>query len=159
MTYVKSPIAPCELRCRSVRSTGEGCCHLTDREWMTGRDVVCGQSHTMVGDLLDGEQIGALKRQQFQRSTMLGYGFSYFHRRAVALKHPFGDTSFGGDFPVADAFVNAGGAIRLVNDRRGLVLHRLHGKNVSVVFPQYRLPSFMLDGLFPGYARYEQLIG
>lgn len=111
------------------------------------------------GEGLQGMQIGALNRQQFQRSTMLGYGFSYFHRRAVALKHPFGDTSFGGDFPVADAFVNAGGAIRLVNDRRGLALHRLHGKNVSVVFPQYRLPSFMLDGLFPGHARYERLIG
>ncbi len=111
------------------------------------------------GQGLQAVQLGELDRPQFQRSSMLGYGFSYFHRRAVGLKYPFRDTSFGGDYPVADAFVRAGGQLRLINDERASVLHRLHERNVSVVFPQYRVPYFMLNRLFPGYARYEQLLG
>jgi len=103
--------------------------------------------------------IGQIDPQQFQRSSLLGFGFSYFHRRAVALKHPFKEVSFGGDYPMLDAFVRGGGKLRLLRDERGLVLHQLHGSNVSHVFPQYRLPAFMLPALFPGHARYEQLLG
>ena len=103
--------------------------------------------------------IGQLDPRQFQRSSLLGFGFSYFHKRQVALKHPFKEVSFGGDYPMLDAFVQAGGKLRLLRDEHGLVLHQLHGSNVSHVFPQYRLPPFMLPALFPGHARYEQLQG
>lgn len=59
---------------------------------------------------------------------------------------------------MVDAFVNAGGTINLVNDRRALVLHQLHASNTSSVTPQYRLPYFLLHQLFPGYSQYQQLL-
>ncbi len=102
--------------------------------------------------------IGQLDAGRFQRSSRLGFGFSYFHRRAVALQYPFKDVSFGGDYPVLDAFERDGGRLRLLRDEQGLVLHQLHASNVSHVFPQYRLPAFMLGALFPGHARYERLL-
>ena len=102
--------------------------------------------------------IGQLDPRQFQRSSMLGFGFSYFHKRRVALKHPFKEVSFGGDYPMLDAFEQDGGKLRLLRDEQGLALHQLHDSNVSHVFPQYRLPAFMLPALFPGHERYMRLI-
>ncbi|MEZ5607603.1 MAG: glycosyltransferase [Burkholderiaceae bacterium] len=95
--------------------------------------------------------------RQFQRSSLLGFGFSYFHKRHVGLKYPFKEVSFGGDYPMLDAFVQGGGRLQLLRDEEGLVLHQLHGSNVSHVLPQYRLPAFMLGRLFPGHQRYLEL--
>ena len=68
--------------------------------------------------------IGQIDPQQFQRSSLLGFGFSYFHRRAVALKHPFKEVSFGGDYPMLDAFVRGGGKLRR---KGGPKMHRRAG--------------------------------
>jgi len=122
-------------------------------------NVVEAAFYRQSGESLQPVTIGQLDPQRFQRSSLLGFGFSYFHRRAVALKHPFKEVSFGGDYPVLEAFVQDGGKLRLLRDEQGLVLHRLHGSNVSHVFPQHRLPAFMLARFFPGHARYEALIG
>lgn len=93
-----------------------------------------------------------------QHRSVYGYGFSYFYRREVARRHPFGDMNLGEDYPMAEAFLRAGGVMRLAADRTGLVLHQLHGNNTSTVAPQYRLPLFLLDEIFPGYARYEAVL-
>lgn len=99
-----------------------------------------------------------LDQSPFQRKSVLGYGFNYFYKKSVALEFPFADVNFGEDYPMVNDFVNAGGKINLIDDQRPLVLHQLHESNTSAVAPQYRIPSFLLYDLFPGYARYERLL-
>jgi len=88
-----------------------------------------------------------------------GYGFSYCYRRTVALAHPFPDQDFGEDHTMAMACLQSGVRIRLVQDEAGLVLHQLHAGSTSSVTPQYRLPTFLLDRLFPGHAHYLRMLG
>lgn len=107
------------------------------------------------GDGLQFVQIPRERQAEHRQRNLLGYGFSYFHRKSVASAHPFADVSFGGDLPVVQGFLQAGGALRVLPDDTGMVLHRLHGSNVSAVFPQYRLPHFMVERLFPHYPAYE----
>ena len=113
--------------------------------WQTGKGLEAAKAEHLDGSAL-------------QRRSLLGYGFSYFYRKRVGLAYPFRDVNFGEDYPMVESFVQQGGTIRLRNDEQGLVLHQLHGDNMSTVSPQYRLPGFLLHRLFPGYARYEQLL-
>ncbi len=115
-------------------------------------------SYWQTGDGLQAAKAEHLDQSTLQRRSILGYGFSYFYRRNVGLAHPFPEVNFGEDYPMVEAFVRAGGLIRLKNDEQGLVLHQLHGDNSSTVSPQYRLPGFLLHRLFPGFDRYDRLL-
>ena len=81
-----------------------------------------------------------------------GFGFSYVYRKAVWQSRPFEDLNFGEDA----AFVTgAGERYRLahVRDVKGIGLHILHRDNTSRCFPQYLLPDFMVDLIFPAGVR------
>lgn len=96
----------------------------------------------------------------FAAKNVDGYGFSYLFRRGVfggALRFP--DKSFGEDLPFVQGLRAAGRSVRHVQDDAGLVVHLLHNRNSSVIFPQYRLPRGLAARLFPGLPGYLASIG
>lgn len=79
-----------------------------------------------------------------------GYGFSYVFSKSVALDVRFPDMDFGEDIAFLTEAKRRGRRVRYLRDQHGLALHFIHGGNLSQVFPQYRLPSFLIDRIFPG---------
>ncbi len=99
-------------------------------------------------------------KPDFAAKNVDGYGFSYLFRRQVfdgAYRFP--DKSFGEDLPFVQALRAAGRNVRHVQDDAGLVVHFLHNRNSSVIFPQYRLPRALAARLFPGLPGYLASIG
>jgi glycosyltransferase involved in cell wall biosynthesis len=90
-------------------------------------------------------------KPDFAAKNVDGYGFSYlFRRRVFGGPVRFPDKSFGEDLPFVQALRAAGGNVRHAQDDAGLVVHLLHNRNSSVIFPQYRLPRALASRLFPG---------
>lgn len=81
------------------------------------------------------------------RSTYLGFGFSYAYRKSAWEKAPFPDVDWNEDAPFAQR-VEATMRFCHFADTRGLCLHVLHQNNTSKCFPQYVLPSFLLERIF-----------
>lgn len=79
-----------------------------------------------------------------------GYGFSYVFSRKTALTVRFPDIDFGEDIAFITEAKKQGHTIRHIRDEGGLALHFIHGGNQSQVFPQYRLPIFLIARIFPG---------
>lgn len=99
-------------------------------------------------------------KPDFAAKNVDGYGFSYLFRRGIfgaGLRFP--DKSFGEDLPFVQALRAAGRVVRHVQDDAGLVVHFLHNRNSSVIFPQYRLPRALAPRLFPGLPSYLASIG
>jgi glycosyltransferase involved in cell wall biosynthesis len=88
---------------------------------------------------------------------MIGFGFSYVFKREIwgAAKYP--DASFGEDTRFLKAAVKPDRLI-CVADQMGICLHTLHGSNASRCWPQFLLPPFILDILFPGAKEYLSAI-
>ena len=83
-----------------------------------------------------------------------GYGFSYLFRRSACGTARFPDQNFGEDFVFLTELRAAGRRIAHLDDDQGLVVHILHNRNTSVIFPQYRLPALLAPRLFPGLPAY-----
>lgn len=80
----------------------------------------------------------------------LGWGFGFIYRKSLweQIRFPSQDWNEDGEFSkAAHARFRAGGKI----DTQGICLHEIHGGNSSRSFPQFRMPSFMLDRIFPDY--------
>ena len=78
----------------------------------------------------------------------LGFGFSYVFRRKVWEHAQFPDMNWNQD----GVFMrNAVQRFKLTGlyDVDCTCLHILHGANVSLCFPQYLIPNFLLPSLFP----------
>ncbi len=89
----------------------------------------------------------------WERSALNGFGFATVWRRGVADALGFPDQDGGEDLEFFDRVTNAGFRTGYAADVEGLVLHIVHGGNISRVFPQYVLPDFLLAEYFPGYTR------
>lgn len=83
-----------------------------------------------------------------------GYGFCYAYKKEVGLKCLFPRISYGEDLAFFRRVKKKGYAISLTPDTKGEVLHILHDTNTSGVFPQYRLPPFLLRHFFPSISTY-----
>lgn len=81
----------------------------------------------------------------------LSFGFSYVFRRRVWEAVPFEEIDFGEDGHFIEAAIAAGHPHALLDDRDGLAMHVMHRFNTSKSFPQYVLPDFMAERLFPGF--------
>ena len=82
------------------------------------------------------------------QNNHLGYGFSYAFKKKVweAVKFPKIDWYEDCEFSLkASSQFKVDG----FQDVRGVCLHFLHGASTSRCFPQYHLPSFLLQTLFP----------
>nr|WP_207801866.1 glycosyltransferase [Phenylobacterium hankyongense] len=78
----------------------------------------------------------------------LGFGFSYAFRKAVWEAAPYPDVDFDEDGQFAR---QARERFRIdgVYDRTGVALHYLHNRSSSRCFPQYELPKFQAELIFP----------
>jgi glycosyltransferase involved in cell wall biosynthesis len=89
------------------------------------------------------------------KSNHLGYGFSYVFKKYVwdAIKFP--DLAWNSDAPFAISAADQFGLMG-IHDVTCECLHVLHRSNISACFPQYLLPRFLLDRLFPNFK--EQIL-
>ncbi len=100
-------------------------------------------------------------KPDFAAKNVDGYGFSYLFRRA--------ESSAALCVSPTRASVRICRSCRRcaapaascehVQDDAGLVVHLLHNRNSSVIFPQYRLPRALAARLFPGLPGYLASIG
>jgi glycosyltransferase involved in cell wall biosynthesis len=87
----------------------------------------------------------------------LGYGFSYLYKREVGSRIKFPDVSWNEDGPFIAAAVDSGKVVCLP-DTAGLCLHILHAGNSSRCFPQFVIPQFVMDKMFPEIGPYWQAL-
>jgi glycosyltransferase involved in cell wall biosynthesis len=115
--------------------------------WDTSR---MAEVHLVLGP---GEPLAALPVHgdvtPFIEKNLWGYGFSYVFRKHAFRMARFESLDLGEDYAFTSAVRAAGCSVSYCNDTEGLVLHILHGDNISRVFPQYILPPFLLQRIFP----------
>lgn len=81
-------------------------------------------------------------------SCLWGFGFSYVFKKSVYPTVSFGALNFGEDYDFVQKLTEAGFRRHSLPDEIGLVLHLIHVGNMSCIYPQYRLPSFVLPIIF-----------
>jgi len=80
---------------------------------------------------------------------LYGYGFSYSHRRRVAVDHPYPDVEFAEDAPFMLKFREVYGhqSVGLLEDTEGLCVHILHKANSAQVLASSVLTQEEIDEL------------
>lgn len=107
----------------------------------TGLHFLCAREGVSSVDIQDPNYLG---------DNEIGWGFGYMYRKSLwqAIRFPSQDWNEDGVFSrAAHQHFRAGGKM----DTVGICIHEIHGGNSSRSFPQYRVPSFMLKQIFPGY--------
>jgi len=84
------------------------------------------------------------------KNNYAGYGFSYVFKKTMWETAPFPHVKYASDFGFVSAAMAKGCRLDHFADTEGLCLHVLRKDNMSKSFPQYLLPDFMLEKLFPG---------
>ena len=83
----------------------------------------------------------------------IGYGFSYVFKKVVWNKIRFSDhLDHGEDAEFVKQAIDAGFKFDGMDDLEYVSVHVIHAGNISRCFPQYRLPRFLLDRLFPHFS-------
>jgi len=77
--------------------------------------------------------------QQLREQFLYTYGFSFMYARNLFPTFSFMATSWGEDQDILKKVREAGKALALYNDRRGICLHNQHGENCSRSFAQRTL--------------------
>jgi glycosyltransferase involved in cell wall biosynthesis len=87
---------------------------------------------------------------QFIHRNVWGFGFSYVFRKRVCSAVQFDETLHFGfeDYPFARAIIDQGFHVKSFPDEVGLVIHVNHLLNVSIVYPQFILPEFVVCRYF-----------
>ena len=80
---------------------------------------------------------------------MVGRFSAYVFKKIAWEKAPFPHVKYASDFGFVSAAIAKGCRFDHFADTEGLVLHILRKDNMSKSFPQYLLPDFMLEKLFP----------
>jgi glycosyltransferase involved in cell wall biosynthesis len=83
------------------------------------------------------------------KNNYAGYGFSYVFQKSMWEAAPFPHVKYASDFGFVSAAMAKGCRLDHFADTEGLALHVLRKDNMSKSFPQYLLPDFMLQKLFP----------
>ena len=90
----------------------------------------------------------------------LTYGFTLVYRKALldivkwqSVKTHTTDYCFVNDLRAA------GKKLKYIQDELGLVVHVIHESNSSSCYPQYLLPPFLANKLFPEFAAYLKAVG
>ena len=83
------------------------------------------------------------------KNNYAGYGFSYVFKRSMWEKASFPHVEYASDHGFVAAALAKGCRLDHFADTQGLCLHILRKDNMSKSFPQYLLPDFMLEKLFP----------
>lgn len=80
-----------------------------------------------------------------------GYGFSYAYYKNVTEICPFPDLDLGEDQRFFESAEEKGFRSCSLADQKGLVMHVVHETNTSCIYPQYRVPRFLAEPLFPAF--------
>jgi glycosyltransferase involved in cell wall biosynthesis len=83
------------------------------------------------------------------KNNYAGYGFSYVFKMTMWERAPFPHVEYASDYGFVAAALAKGCKLDHFADTEGLCLHILRRDNMSKSFPQYLLPDFMLEKLFP----------
>lgn len=103
-------------------------------EWDTRR--FGGEHYGLMGDSVGRTTVDpAQMPPEIVSSFRDGYGFSLVYPKTTWLRHPFPDAGTE-DIPFVRSVRAGGGKIVYVSDGAHLVLHRVHGKSQSGVYPQ-----------------------
>jgi glycosyltransferase involved in cell wall biosynthesis len=106
--------------------------------------------HFKVGEGAVSLVSSAQFKPDFRAKNSDGYGFSYLFARSVWGAARFPHQNFAEDLAFLGDLRAQGRRIVIGQDDTGLVVHILHNRNTSVIFPQYRLPVALGERLFPG---------
>ena len=78
-----------------------------------------------------------------------GFGFNYVYRKLVWRDIRFPDLDFAEDYGFAGAAIAAGCRYAHFPDTDGLCLQIMQPEGISIAWPQWLLPDFLLPKLFP----------
>jgi len=106
--------------------------------------------HYKVGDGPPSFVTSGQFKPDFVGKNIDGYGFSYVFRRSVFGAARFPAKNFAEDVAFLNDLRAQGKRVVHAQDTAGLVVHVLHNRNTSVIYPQYRLPLGLGERLFPG---------
>ena len=78
----------------------------------------------------------------------MGFGFSYAFKKRIHKEVKFPHFNLNED---TTFYLNAASSFKTdgIHDTNGICLHILHEASTSRCFPQYHLPQFIFDQLFP----------
>jgi glycosyltransferase involved in cell wall biosynthesis len=97
--------------------------------------------------------------KDFVQKNLDGFGFGFVIRKRVFSTLQFVSQNFHEDTLFVTEARARGLDVRDVVDRDARVLHVVHPRTTSVVFPQYRLPEATREALFPAFPRYVEAVG
>ena len=95
----------------------------------------------------------AVMAQGMAERHRMGFGFSYVYLREAWTLFPFPNCDFGEDLHFA-LQVHRQYPILFLQDRTGICIHDIHGANLSGCFPQFSLPPFLKQVVFPRAANF-----
>jgi Glycosyl transferase family 2 len=87
-----------------------------------------------------------------------GYGFSFAYMKEVARTCTFQDIDLSEDHCFYKDVENAGFLMTTAADQKGEAIHVIHESNTSAEFPQYRIPQFLVQNLFPPFFSYLECV-
>lgn len=94
------------------------------------------------------EGISPEQKHDWIDSNLWGYGFSYGYRKNLFESLQFDAVDFGEDLKLVQTIKALGYKTHHFLDQSGLALHIVHDQNMSMMFPQFSLPSFLLPQTF-----------
>lgn len=82
-------------------------------------------------------------------SHVAGFGFNLVYRKAIWRETPFPDGDFAEDYGFAGTAIAKGARFAHLADTDGLCLQIMRADGISIAWPQWLLPEFLLPKLFP----------
>ena len=92
------------------------------------------------------KQLQTKEKEWIDKNTW-GYGFSYVYRKSLWEVCPFEDINWGEDYGLITKARFLGKKLVHIPDTNYHVLHTLHSKSTSVIFPQYHSPDTLATKL------------
>ncbi|NGX61433.1 MAG: hypothetical protein K940chlam9_00918 [Chlamydiae bacterium] len=102
-------------------------------------------------------ELGSLMAHQEEKLNYrgrTGFGFSFSYRKEVAEACHFPDVDFAEDRAFYEEALEKGFSLVAHPDREGRVVHLFHDTNTSTEYPQYRIPLFLSQQIFPEFFSY-----
>jgi len=114
-------------------------------------NITSGLAYRMAQDgvtpLMISEEDGKVLENNYA-----GYGNTYVYRKSVWREFRFPDLNFAEDQVFADAIIAGGCRFAHFHDTERLTLKIMREDGVSIAWPQWLLPNFLLTQLFPAPA-------
>lgn len=94
------------------------------------------------------------RKETIELAATQGYGFTFAYRRSITNKCSFLDLDIGEDRAFVAQVKKKGYKMISIADHLGIAVKMVHSTNISKVYPQYRLPSFVAKKQLPEFTTY-----